>query len=271
MSKAVREDIALRRKHLDDHRPMIVGRSLALGIVGAIPVPLVDDWLRETLLRNTYGKLATARHVEIGHEAMQKLIYGREEPPDLAKLLSNATLLRLAARAWAKLLVFLTVARRVRAVARNFTRITLFDHYCARMHTGIGIDPETGAALHETMARAIDETTGELGQRMLRRGISAALRVTLQAPAEVLDIATAGTLRRLLERRRQDGDGTMEFAAAHEVDAVIERELASESSFLGRATRAIDLQLSVQGNPYLDAAIENFERMWRTRQTRSPR
>jgi hypothetical protein len=191
-------------------------------------------------------------------------VHGRVEPPDLGKLFSDATVLTLLRRSWRRLVVVVAAARRVQATARYFTLATLFDHYCARMHVGLGIDGDTGLALRLMMDRAIAETPGSLGHHLFRRGLAAAARATLRAPAEILDIATAGRLGRLLARRREDQD-SIELAAAQEVDAVLEQQLAAEQSFLARATRAVELQLSVQGNPYLDAVIDNFERLWRHR------
>jgi hypothetical protein len=263
MSKETTE-LVIRRQHLDGHRRMIIGRSLAAAVATAVPVPLLDDWLRATILGSTFRKLAADHRVDIDEEALRNLVHGRTDPPELGKLFTDATLLTILRRSWRRLIVVVTAARRVQAAARYFTLITLFDHYCVRMHVGLGIDGTTGYELRRIMDRAISETPGGLGHHVFRRALMAAAQATVRAPAEIVDIATAGMLRRLLARRQQSQQ-TMEMTAVQEVDAVLEQQLALEQSFLARATRAVELQLSVQGNPYLDAVIDRFEDLWRRR------
>jgi hypothetical protein len=259
-----RTELVIRRQHLDAHRRMIIGRSLAAALASAVPVPLLDDWMRATILGSTFRKLAADHRVDIDDEALSNLVHGKTDPPELGKLLSDATLLTIVRRSWKRLIVILTAAQRVQAAARYFTLSTLFDHYCVRMHVGLGIDGVTGYELRRTMDRAVSETPGGLGHHLFRRALVAAARATVRAPSEIADIATAGMFRRLLARR-QRSQQTTEMAVVQEVDAVLEQQLALEQSFLSRATRALELQLSVQGNPYLDAVIDRFEDLWRRR------
>ncbi len=260
-------ELVIRRQHLDDHRRLIISRSLAAAVASAVPVPLLDDWVRATILGGTLRKLAADHQVDVDEEALRNLVHGRTDPPELGKLLTDATLFNVLRRSWRRVVVVMTAARRVQAAARYFTLGTLFDHYCARMHVGLGIDGTTGYELRRLMDRAISETPGGLGHHLLRRAVTAAARATVRAPAEIADIATAGIFRRLLARRQQaqQGEQTMEMATVQEVDAVLEQQLALEQSFLARATRAVELQLSVQANPYLDAVIDRFENLWRRR------
>lgn len=257
--------LLVRRQHLDGHRRMLIGRSLAAAFAGALPVPVLDDWLSASILRSTFRRLARDYQVDVDDEALTSLVYGKVEPPSLGKLVTDVTLLGVLARVRRKLVVVLATARRMRTAARYFTLTTLFDHYCAKLHVGLGLNGDSAMALRALMNRALAETPGGLGKRMFRRSIAAAFRASLAAPAEIVDIATAGALRRLLARRGQ-GEDAPEMAAAQEVDAIVEQQLAQETSFLARATRAVELQLSVQGNPYLDAVIDTFERLWREQQ-----
>lgn len=259
-------ELVIRRRHLDEHRRQLIARSLAAALASAVPVPLLDDWVRGAVLRSTYRKLAADYKIDIEEDALRNLVHGRVEPPDLGKLFTDATVLTIIRRSWRRLIVVVAAARRMQAAARYFTLGTLFDHYCAKMHVGLGIDSITGLELRVLMDRAIAETEGGLGQRLFRRGIATAVRATLRAPIELADIATAGMVRRLLTRREQGQLEPLEVTAAQAVDAALEQQLAAEQSFLARAARAVELQLSVQGNPYLDAVIDNFERLWRERQ-----
>ena len=48
-------------------------------------------------------------------------------------------------------------------------------------------------------------------------------------------------------------------------DALVEHELAETDGPLARAVAAIELQLTAEVNPFIDAAIERFEKLWRSR------
>jgi hypothetical protein len=47
------------------------------------------------------------------------------------------------------------------------------------------------------------------------------------------------------------------------MDRAVETALASKTDFLGRTAAAVELQLSAEGNPYVDGVIENLDRRWR--------
>jgi hypothetical protein len=88
----------------------------------------------------------------------------------------------------------------------------------------------------------------------------AAGRATVRAPFELFDIASGGMFRKLLKRGEE-----AEAEAVDTVDTEIEKQLAAESSFLARSTKAIELQLSTDVNPYLDLVVAKFEELWRAR------
>ena len=153
--------------------------------------------------------------------------------------------------------------RRAQAAGRYFVIGTLFDHYCAKLHVGLGLDRDSAMELRRIMAEAIDITPGGLGRRLFRRSLIAAGRATVRAPVELIDIASRGAFRRLLSRNRSD-----QIEAAEEIDSRLDEQLRLQTSFLSRATTAIELQLSVEANPYLDHVVDNFERLWRERRSR---
>jgi len=84
--------------------------------------------------------------------------------------------------------------------------MTLFDHYCAKLHTGLAIDGPTALALRDEITRAIDQTPGALAFHPFRRGILSAARATLKAPLELADLASRGALRRLVSRNNDVRD-----------------------------------------------------------------
>jgi hypothetical protein len=139
--------------------------------------------------------------------------------------------------------------------------MTLFDHYCAKLHTGLAIDGPTALALRDEITRAIDQTPGALAFHPFRRGILSAARATLKAPLELADLASRGALRRLVAKNN-------DVAIAKPIDeteAAIEAALAEKSNFLARTVTAVEMQLSSEVNPYLDGAIEALDRRWRAR------
>ena len=73
--------------------------------------------------------------------------------------------------------------------------MTLFDHYCARLHTGLALDGATALALRGEIVKAIDNTPGALSFHPFRRGAMAAARASLKAPLELADIASGGRWR----------------------------------------------------------------------------
>jgi uncharacterized protein (DUF697 family) len=260
------EALTLRRDYLGSHRRMIVGRALASTLAGAVPVPFVDDWLVTALLGGAFKRIAAARQVDLDDAAVKNLVHGKEAPASWPELAASAVGYRLATRAWKRMLLAVAAARRARAATRTFLVLTLFDHYCTRLHTGLGIDGPHALALREAIDSALDQTPGSFSFEPFRRGALAAARAAIRAPLELADIASGGALRRYLERRRDVHDPT-EISA---LDQVIDQQLAEHASFLGRAVTAIELQLSAEVNPYLDHAIERLDRIWRLQHDATP-
>jgi hypothetical protein len=174
--------------------------------------------------------------------------------------------LRIAGRAAKRMMLVLATVNRARAAARSFVTMTLFEHYCAKLHTGLGLDATTALALRDEITRAIDSTPGALSFQPFRRGAAAAARATLRAPLELADIASRGALRRLLAKRSE----VTEAEAVDDMDRAIETALANKSNFLSRTVAAVEIQLSSEGNPFLDSAIDNLDRRWRARMAAKP-
>jgi hypothetical protein len=250
--------LAISRDYLVQHRRMIVGRAIAASVVGVVPIPLLDDWLLAVVQRGAFRRIADAHHVELGADAVVNLVHGHEKPPEWSKMAGGSILYKIVARRWRRMILALVAAQRAKAAVRWFTVGTLFDHYCSRLHVGVGLGAAEALALRETMDKAIDRTPGGISLAVFRRAGIAAARATLRAPLELADIASGGAVRRLLKRRS-------EVEAAEEVDTALEKQMTSESSFLARATSAVELQLSAEGNPYLESLITTFDGLWRER------
>jgi hypothetical protein len=251
-------ELTLRRDYLDQHRRMIIGRSIAASLAGMVPVPILEEWMTSLVKRGTIRRIADARDVDVSAEAVRAIADGPTPPPSWAEMAGTTFVFKLIGRTWRKMLYAYVVTRRTQAAARNFVIGTLFDHYCARVHVGLGLDGPAAVELRALMDAAIEQTPGGLGERIFRRATVAAAKATVRAPIELADIASGGAVRRLLARRD-------EVEAAEEVDQAIEAHLSSQDGFLARAATAVELQLSAESNPYLDDLIGTFEEMWRAR------
>jgi hypothetical protein len=250
-----------RRDYLDKQRRIIIARSIAGSLAGAIPVPFLDDWASSSIVGAGYRKIAAAHQVDLAPAAVNMLVHGTSKPPSIADVAIGGILLRVAGRAARRMMVVLATVNRARSAARTFVIMTLFDHYCARLHTGPALDAPTALALREEILKAIENTPGALSFHPFRRGALSAARATLRAPLELADLASRGALRRLLARKSE----VTEAEAVEDLDREVETALANKNNFLSRTVAAVEVQLSSEVNPFLDAAIENLDRRWRAR------
>src|SRR5262245_17901427 len=255
--------LARSRAYLSPQRRAIIARAIAGSLAGALPVPFLDDWVAGAVLGGGYRRIAAAHHIDLDSTAQRTLVHGTTPPNSIVDIATSGIMLRIAGRAARRMLLALATIDRARSAARSFLTMTLFDHYCARLHTGLAIDTATALALRDEIGRAIDQTPGALAFHPFRRGALAAARATLRAPLELADLATRGALRRLLARR--SSGSVTDAEAVDELDQAVETALASKSGFLSRAVAAVEVQLSAEGNPYLDSALDAFDRRWRAR------
>lgn len=253
--------LTLRRDYLERHRRLAVARALATTAAGLVPVPFLDDWLREAILGRAYRRIAASYQIDLDDTAVKNLVHGRSKPASWVDLTSSALAVRLAGQSVRRVMVALTALRRAQAASRTFASLTLFDHYCARLHTGLGLDGPRALALSDAIGAALATTPGGLSFEPFRKGALAAARSAAKAPLALADLASGGRLRKLLGR----GADVAEAEAVDEVDALVERELADRDGWLSKAVTAIELQLTAEVNPFLDEAIDRFEAAWRGR------
>jgi hypothetical protein len=249
------------REYLAGQRRTIIARAVAGSLASAVPIPFLDDWATSLVVGSGYRRIAAAHHIDLDTAALRTLVHGSTPPPSLTELAASGIMLRIAGRAARRWLVALATIDRARSASRTFMTMTLFDHYCARLHTGLAIDAGTALALRDEIGRAIDQTPGALALHPFRRGALAAARATLRAPLELADLATRGAVRRLLARRSTVTDAE----AVDALDQAVETALAAKSGFLSRTVAAVEVQLSAEANPFLDAALDAFDRRWRAR------
>lgn len=252
------------REYLVGQRRSIIARAVAGSLAGSLPIPFLDTWATATVLGGAYRRIAAAHHVDLDDAALKTLVHGTSPPASILDIAAGGIMVRLAGRAARRMLVALATIDRARSAARSFVTMTLFDHYCAKLHTGLALDTTTALALREEIGRAIDQTPGALALHPFRRGAMAAARATLRAPLELADLATRGAVRRLLTRR-SSASGVTEAEAVDELEQSIETALASKTGFLSRTVAAVEVQLSAEGNPYLDEVLDTLDRRWKAR------
>jgi hypothetical protein len=250
-------ELTRTREHLAENRRMIIGRSLISGVAGALPVPVLEEWLSATVQRGTIKRIAEKHRIDLDSAALRAIADGPARPPEWTEIVGGGIAWRLLSGVWRRFLIAALAARRAQAAGRAFAVATLFDHYCARLHTGLGLDAVDGAQVRALIDQAIEQTEGGLARTLFRRGLLAAARAGARAPVKLANALTGGAIHRLL------GSGEEDVATA-EVEDEIDRQLREEDSFLARAVTAVELQLAAESLPYLDRLIDNFEGLYRS-------
>lgn len=158
-------------QHLDLHRRMILGRALLSGAAGLVPVPYIDDLLAGQVRAALVRRLADLRRVDVDGNAVAELA-----TPTHSRVLHaagmGAILLGGAKRVWRRVAASILVVRRVDEVVQTFQIGTLFDHYCARHHVGLGLDGAKARALRQAMDQAIRRARGEAIEQSFGRAVA---------------------------------------------------------------------------------------------------
>jgi uncharacterized protein (DUF697 family) len=245
--------------HLAASRRLILGHAAATALGGLLPIPFLDAELPALVKRAMIKRIAEARRIDIDDEAVRIIAEGRVSKPSWKDLLTLGPFVRSAGRSVRAAFVAYAVYRRAESASRAFALGTLFDHYCARHHTGLGIDAERARELRQQIERALERSDPSLGSYAFRRGLKVLSRgVALATRRAPIEIARALTWDRLRLRGRKPDDA-LEAEAEEIVESTIDKELATKRSFLGRMTRSADQQLSNLGNGWIDGMVAAFE------------
>jgi hypothetical protein len=239
-------------QHLGEHRRMIIVRSLAAGAAGMTPLPLLDDWLVSVIERGTLRRIAEARQVDASPEALRAVADGPSSPPTWKSLASASLLPLIMKKTLRKAMVLLAAARRADDVLESFAIATLFDHYCAQLHVGAGLDVESGRLLRADMDAVLGRARGHVVSRLFRRALSATGRAAVRAPLELADIASAGFLSRLRGKPE-----VHEAEAVELIEGAVKQ--ADERGFLGKIAGAVDAGVSTAGQEYVKHIVAAFE------------
>jgi uncharacterized protein (DUF697 family) len=182
-------------RHLDLHRRLILGRALLSGAAGLVPLPYIDDLLSAGIRAGLVRRLADLRHVDVDGNAVAALA-----TPRASRLLHaagvGAVVLGGARRVWRTVAASLMVVRRADEAVQTFQVGTLFDHYCARHHVGLGLDGPKAETLRGAMDDAIRHARGEAFahavRRTLRHARALAKRLKRRALVEKVEAELAG-------------------------------------------------------------------------------
>ncbi len=240
--------------HLTENRRLIVRRSLlATAVGGAVPLPVLDDYLAGRVRAGMLMKLAERRRVDIPPSCAELLGDPREGTTVRNATLTAATLLALKL-AWRKFFAVLAIGRRAEEMATSFQLGILFDHYCARMHVGPGIDQTRALELRGAIFAALAETERGAFVTAFREGGRVLGRSVLEAPTWVGE-----RIERAARRWSETGGKT-----ADPGDAPVEVGAESEEDrrWLDKAAGAVESRLGRVEQNYLSGLVRAFERRW---------
>jgi hypothetical protein len=239
--------------HLAANRRFIVQRSLlATAVGGVVPLPVMDEYLAGRVKAGMLMKLAERRQVDLAASSAELLGDPRGTTAMRNATLTAATLLALKL-AWRKFFAVLAVGRRAEEMASTFQLGTLFDHYCAKMHVGAGLDRARAAELREVIHASLAEAERTAIVSAFREGSRVLGQTLLEAPAWA-----NAKIERAARRWSQSGGTTTDPLPGEDESANDE-----EARWLDRASSEVEGRLGI-GQEYLVTLVRTFERRWRT-------
>jgi hypothetical protein len=240
--------------HLAPNRRFIVRRALlATAVGGVVPVPVMDEYLAGRVKAGMLMKLAERRQVDLASSSAELLGDPRGTTAMRNATLTAATLLALKL-AWRKFFAILAVGRRAEEMASTFQLGTLFDHYCAKMHVGPGLDRTRAVELRDIIHASLAEAERAAVVNAFREGSRVLSQTLLEAPAWA-----NSKIERAARRWSQSG-GTSTDPIPGDEDEVTNDE---EARWLDRASSEVEGRLGL-GQEYLVGLVRTFERRWRT-------
>ncbi|HEV3032097.1 MAG TPA: hypothetical protein VG319_10680 [Polyangia bacterium] len=239
--------------HLAANRRFIVRRSLlATAVGGVVPLPVMDEYLSGRVKAGMLMKLAERRQVDLAASSAELLGDPRGSTAMRNATLTAATLLALKL-AWRKFFAVLAVGRRAEEMASTFQLGTLFDHFCAKMHVGAGIERARAIELRDVMHAALAETERTAIVKAFREGSRVLGQTMLEAPAWA-----NSKIESAARRWAQSGGQTTDPVPGDDDEGAS----SHEARWLDRASSEVEGRLGL-GQEYLVALVRTFERRWR--------
>ena len=240
--------------HLAENRRLIVRRSLlATAVGGAVPLPVLDDYLAGRVRAGMLMKIAERRRVDIVPSCAELLGDPREGTAVRNATLTAATLIALKL-AWRKFFALLAIGRRAEEMASSFQLGMLFDHYCARLHVGSGIDQTRALELRTAIFAALSDTERGAFVAAFREGGRVLGRSVLEAPNWVGE-----RIERAARRWSETGGRT---ADPGDAPAKTGAEAEEDARWLDKAAGAVESRFGRAEQNYLSGLVRAFERRW---------
>jgi hypothetical protein len=244
-----------RLHYLSANRGLLVKRSLLATVVGgAIPIPVVDDYVASRVRAGLLMKLAQQRQVDLPQSSAELMGDPREGSTVRNATLTAITLVALKL-AWRKVFALLAAGRGAEEMVNTFQFAILFDHYCAKIHVGAAVDRQRASELRALIHQTVDRTEKAALIAIFRDGSRILARSLLEAPRWLT--TRLGTLAQRWTSTR--GDVTATFDPAADVAA------SGQTQWLDRASAAIEERLGLLGTDYLSLLIDDFDRRWADR------
>ena len=196
-------------------------------------------------------KLAERRRVDIAISSAELLGDPREGTAVRNATLTAATLIALKL-AWRKFFALLAIGRRAEDMVTSFQLGMLFDHYCAKLHVGAGIDRAQAVDLRAAIFAAVARVRTRGARHRLSRWGRVLGRSVLEAPTWMSD-----RIERAARRWSESGGQTADPGDDIEGEGGTE-----DARWLDKAAGAVESRLGRVGQTYLSALVRSFERRW---------
>lgn len=239
--------------HLAANRTLILTRAVLSGLAGMVPVPYIDDLIAGAVRSHLIKRVAEIRSVDLDGNAVHAL-----SEPAGSRVLSAAGIGALAIggtkRIFRRIAASIFFVRRVDEAIDTFHVGTLFDHYCAKHHVGLGLDGERAALLRHAIDLATKRAQSEVLRAAFRRAMLGVGRAAVAVPSAVWG--------RLFGRGAQ----------RTEEEQVVEAEKIADSlpgSAMGKAVKNLSSEISAVEKSYVALLLQRFDIAWAA--TVSPR
>jgi uncharacterized protein (DUF697 family) len=239
--------------HLKGNRTLILSRALLAGAAGMLPVPYLDDLLAGAVRSAMIRRIAELRGVDVDANAVDELAH-----PSGSRVLNAASIGAIALggtkRAFRKLAASILIVRRSDEAVQTFYLGTLFDHYCAKHHVGVGVDGKKAAVLRASIDLAAKQARSEALSRAFKKSLKLMSAAAMKMPKGAFSMWS----------RRRGGP-----VQAERVPSVNDRlDAAASESYVKDAVK--DVESEVAGRGYVRALAESFDLAWAAAMAQRP-
>jgi hypothetical protein len=254
--------------HLAANRSLIVRRSLlATAVGGVVPLPVMDDYLAGRVRAGMLMQIAERRHVDLAASSAELLADPREGTAARNATMTAATFLALKL-AWRKFFLVLGAGRRAEEMTTTFQVGTLFDHFCAKLHVGAGLDRTTAIRIRTAIFAAIRESERaavvgvfQEGGRMLGRTIGEApgwVSRQFQRAVEQY-VASGGNPDAVRPAGADPVSEPGDPVTKPDADGGDSITADPDARWLDRAASLVEQRLGRLGNSYLESLLRRFD------------